>query len=153
MHFGKKQDSLGFILFEVIFVLFLSSLLCVLAVPTLYHLQRKLALLSAAHQVASVIRLARIEAIEEGVQTKVIFDIMGNSFLFRGKEGKSTRYRMPNGVFLYTTNLPSHEVLFLPQGVPLCGGTVMLRTKTDRKYIVITPVTGRVRLSDTPPSL
>ncbi|MEN3202708.1 MAG: hypothetical protein ABDK87_03110 [Atribacterota bacterium] len=140
-------------LFEVIFVLFLSSLLCVLAVPTLYHLQRKLALLSAAHQIASVIRLARIEAIEGGVQTRVIFDIVGNSLFFRGKEGKSTRYRMPNGVFLYTTNLPSHEVLFLPQGIPLCGGTIVLRAKADRKYIIITPVTGRVRLSDAPPSM
>lgn len=147
----RKQDSLGLTLVEVVFVLFLSSLLCILAIPTLYHLQEKLLLLGAAYQVASLIRLARIEAIEGEVQTRVIFDVTGNSVIFRGKEGSSVRCGMPRGVSLYTTNFPSHELRFLPRGTPLCGGTVVLRTKSKRKYIIVAPVIGRVRLSDTPP--
>lgn len=142
---------MGFTLFEVIFVLFLSSLLCAFAIPTLYHLQEKFVLLSAAYQVASIIRLARIEAIEGEVQTRVIFDITGNSVVFRGKESRSVRYKMPSGVSLYTTNFPSHELRFLSRGTPLCGGTVVLRTRSRRKYVIIAPVIGRVRLSDTPP--
>lgn len=142
---------MGFTLFEAILVLFLSSLLCVLAIPTLYHLQERLTLLGAAYQVASIIRLARIEAIEGEVQTRIIFDIPGNSVVFRGKGGSSLRYKMPSGVSLYTTNFPSHELRFLSRGTPLCGGTVVLRTRSKRKYIIVAPVVGRVRLSDTPP--
>ncbi|MCS7241457.1 MAG: hypothetical protein N2205_08460 [Candidatus Caldatribacterium sp.] len=141
----------GFLLIEVVLVVFFSSLLCLLVIPTLCRLQRKMVLLSAAHQVATVIRLARVEAIEGETQTRIIFDVAGNSVVFRGKENKSVRYKMPSGVFLYTTNFPSHELRFLPRGTPFCGGTVVLRTRSERKYIIVVPVTGRVRLSDTPP--
>lgn len=147
----RKQGSPGFVLLEMVVALFLFSFLFVLAVPTLAHLQRKFTLLGCAHQVAGIIRLAQIEAIEGETQTKVTFDIVGNRVIFRGKDNTSTKYTLPGGVFLYTTNFPSHELSFLPQGTPLCGGTVVLRTKTVRKYVIVAPVTGRVRVSDTPP--
>lgn len=143
----KRQ---GFALFEAILAVAISSLLLVLTIPVLSRLREKLLLLGTAYQVASIIRLARIEAVEEGMQTRVLFDIVGNSVVFRGKRGLM-RHRMPDGVSLYTTNFPSHELLFFSRGTPQCGGTVVLRTKTERKYVIVAPVTGRVRLSDTPP--
>ncbi len=147
--FLREKGISGFTLFEVVVALSLLLLLCALAIPTLSHLQGRLTLLNTAHQIASIIRLARIEALEKETQTKVLFDILGNSVIFQ--VGKNTvRYKIPRGVFLYTTNFPSHELRFLPRGTPMCGGTIALRTKRNRKYVIVVPVTGRVRLSDTP---
>ncbi|WP_017873117.1 GspH/FimT family pseudopilin [Candidatus Caldatribacterium saccharofermentans] len=147
----KSTYCFGFSVLEVIIGLSLCALLLALGVPSLSRLQGESVLLGAAQQIASVIRLARIEALEAAVQTRIIFDVVGNRFLFRGKDGKTRIYPVPGGIALYATNFPSNELRFLPSGTPLCGGTVILRTPKKRKYIIIAPVTGRVRLSDTSP--
>lgn len=147
----KRVHTAGFSLLEIIIASSSCIFLCVLTISSLARLQRDFALAGIAQNIAGLVRLARIEALEGKLTTRIIFDILGNRLLFRGKDGVSRIYPMPEGVKLYTTNFPSNELRFSPQGTPLCGGTVTLRTQTKLKYVIVAPVTGRVRLSDTPP--
>ncbi|MGQ9622598.1 MAG: GspH/FimT family pseudopilin [Candidatus Caldatribacteriaceae bacterium] len=147
----EKEKFLGFLLFEIVLVFSLFAILCAFAFPSFARYRSNLALLGVAQNVASTIRLARIEAIEGGVNTRIIFDVAANRLLFRGKDGKTKVYPLPAGVTLYTTNFPSHILSFYPQGTPSCGGTVTLKTLEKLRYVIVAPVTGRVRISDSPP--
>ncbi|MCX6088854.1 MAG: prepilin-type N-terminal cleavage/methylation domain-containing protein [Candidatus Atribacteria bacterium] len=61
-----------------------------------------------------------------------------------------TLYEIPEGVVLYRANFIENNILyFYPTGTPSSGGTITLRVKDRLKYVIITPVTGRVRISDT----
>jgi len=106
----------------------------------------------SAWQVVTKIRQAKIEAIQSGKDTRLLFDTSGNRVLYRGKSGKTEIISLPKGVKLYTTNFPSNILYFDPTGIPSCGGTVTIRSKEERRYIIVTPVTGRVRFSEKPPS-
>jgi hypothetical protein len=68
----------------------------------------------------------------------------------------STRQKQCLSVYLdlYSTNFPSNELKFNMGGIPISGGgTVTLREKLTRKqyYVIVAPVTGRVRVSSLPP--
>ncbi len=97
------------------------------------------------------IREAKMEAIQSGKSIRLLFDTSENRLLYRGKRGTTEIIALPTGTTLYATNFPSNTLFFYPTGVPSCGGTITLRSKNARKYIIVTPVTGRVRIGDKPP--
>jgi prepilin-type N-terminal cleavage/methylation domain-containing protein len=56
------------------------------------------------------------------------------------------------GVELFKTNFTDNNVYFYPNGVPGQGGTVTLKNKRGKVlYVIMTPVTARVRISPNPP--
>ncbi|MGC8778505.1 MAG: GspH/FimT family protein, partial [Candidatus Caldatribacteriaceae bacterium] len=103
-------------------------------------------------QVLTKIRQAKIEAMQSGKDIRLLFDTSGNRVLYRGKSGKTEIISFPKGIKLYTTNFPSNILYFNSAGTPSCGGTVTIRSGGERRYIIVTPVTGRVRFSEKPPS-
>ena len=53
---------------------------------------------------------------------------------------------------LFNTNFTDNNLYFYPNGVPSMGGTVTLKNKRGKiLYVIMTPVTARVRISTTPP--
>lgn len=106
-----------------------------------------------ARQMADVLRMARQQAITSGQTTTVVFypanakyKINGQSYVylksgirFVGLTSFTTRF---NG-------LPACS--FSPTGAPGSGGTVTLTNGNNLIYIIVNPVAGRVRVSDTPP--
>jgi hypothetical protein len=53
---------------------------------------------------------------------------------------------------LFNTNFNDDNVYFYPNGVPSMGGTVTLKNKRGKiLYVIMTPVTARVRISTEPP--
>ena len=53
---------------------------------------------------------------------------------------------------LFNTNFTGNNLYFYPNGVPSMGGTVTLKNKRGKVlYIIMTPVTARVRVSPEPP--
>ena len=53
---------------------------------------------------------------------------------------------------LFNTNFTDNNLYFYPNGVPGMGGTVTLKNKRGRiLYVIMTPVTARVRVSPEPP--
>jgi len=53
---------------------------------------------------------------------------------------------------LFNTNFTDNNLYFYPNGVPGQGGTVTLKNKREKVlYVIMTPVTARVRISPEPP--
>jgi len=53
---------------------------------------------------------------------------------------------------LFNTNFTDNNVYFYPNGVPGQGGTVTLKNKRGKiLYVIMTPVTAKVRISTEPP--
>jgi hypothetical protein len=53
---------------------------------------------------------------------------------------------------LFNTNFTNNRVNFNPNGSPSMGGTVTLKNKRGKElYVIMTPVTARVRVSPDPP--
>jgi prepilin-type N-terminal cleavage/methylation domain-containing protein len=53
---------------------------------------------------------------------------------------------------LFNTNFTDNNLYFYPNGVPSMGGTITLKNKRGKVlYVIMTPVTARVRVSPEPP--
>ena len=53
---------------------------------------------------------------------------------------------------LFNTNFTDNNLYFYPNGVPSMGGTITLKNKRGKVlYVIMTPVTARVRVSPNPP--
>jgi predicted transcriptional regulator len=53
---------------------------------------------------------------------------------------------------LFNTNFTDNNLYFYPNGVPSMGGTVTLKNKRGKiLYVIMTPVTARVRIGPNPP--
>lgn len=142
----------GFTLIEIIVVFSLFSFLFSFSLPSLAHLKNTLIGKTVVQKISSQMRIAKIEALNEGKTTKIVFDTVQNKYIYTNSSGKSVHHPMPDEVILYRTNFPLNTLRFYSTGTPSSGGTITLRIDNNLKYIIITPVTGRVRISDKPPS-
>jgi len=53
---------------------------------------------------------------------------------------------------LFNTNFTNNNLYFYPNSVPSMGGTITLKNKRGKVlYVIMTPVTARVRVSPEPP--
>lgn len=108
----------------------------------------------AARKLAEDLRLARQEAIISGEASRVYFFVYSKSYLVRLGED-SLYIELPKGVnYRGTTTFPGTppQVHFNSLGRPSSGGTVILKSsRGDKLYVIMTPVTGRVRISKEPP--
>jgi Tfp pilus assembly protein FimT len=53
---------------------------------------------------------------------------------------------------LFNTNFTDNNLHFYPSGIPGQGGTITLKNKRGKiLYVIMTPVTARVRVSTNPP--
>lgn len=150
--FVQKGEK-GFTLLELLAVLALLSVLAAVTLPAAGTLSRW-KLDGAARILAGNLRLARQEAIASGYNSKVVFYIYTNSYELRLSQKKST-VDLPRGVsFKGLTTFPGKppSVHFNMFGHPSTGGTVVLKSSDGEKiYIIMTPVTGRIRISRDPP--
>jgi len=114
-------------------------------------LNRSAALLS------SELKNTQSRAFYEGVYYKIEFyatfdwPTSSNKYkIFKGTElYKEIKLK---GVELFKTNFTDDRVKLYPNGVPSMGGTVTLKNKRGKVlYVIMTPVTARVRISPNPP--
>ncbi|MBP8994863.1 MAG: prepilin-type N-terminal cleavage/methylation domain-containing protein [Bacteroidales bacterium] len=142
----------GFTLIELIIVLALLAFLFSSSLPSLAGLRSSLIGKTVVQKISSQLRIAKIEALNQGKTTKIVFNTTQNEYIYTDSSGKSTHYELPDEVILYRTNFPLNTIRFYLTGTPSSGGTITLRIGNNLKYLIITPVTGRVRISDKPPS-
>ncbi|HSV31732.1 MAG TPA: GspH/FimT family protein [Atribacteraceae bacterium] len=138
-------------LLELLVVVAVMGLLGLISIPSLRSLQVSLLNRVAARQVASQVRSAKAEALRRGEPVRVTFDTFHNRIIYRIGTAPSSAHPLPATVDLYHTNFPANRLFFHPTGTPTSGGTVTLRTGGKLLYVIIVPVTGRVRISVSPP--
>ena len=129
------------------------ALLCGLSMPKLSTAMGAWELKADAGRMASLLRLARQEAITSGQPRTVIFYPANAKYKINGETSINLE---PGNSFIGTTTftqkvggLPACG--FSPSGAPSSGGTVTLGNGSGRIYIIVNPVAGRIRISESPP--
>lgn len=109
----------------------------------------------AALELAARVREMRHAAVASGQQTELAFFLFDGLYRVRCPE-RITLVRLPAGVSFASINFPSdgvrHTLSFRFTGAPNQGGHLTLRNRAgQRLYVIVTPVTARVRISSQPP--
>jgi prepilin-type N-terminal cleavage/methylation domain-containing protein len=150
----KKGDCGGFTLIELVAVLALMAVLAVAALPSTGVISRW-KLEAASRALAGDLRMIRQEAITSGKVCKIVFFVYTDSYQIRLAE-ENIMVRLPEGVsFEGSTTFGGVPpfVHFNMFGRPSGGGTVILKAADGEKnYVIVIPVTGRVRVSKDPPA-
>lgn len=124
-----------------------------IATPLLSKTLESVRLKSDARQMASLLRMARQEAITSGEPRTVVFYPNNAKYKI---SGQSTYYLQSGVAYVGATTftmrvggLPACG--FSPSGAPSSGGTVTLGNSNKRMYVIVNPAAGRVRVSESPP--
>lgn len=147
----------GFTLIELMVVVGIISLLLGLGINGLDYLIQWNKLNTAAALLSSELKNTQSRAFYEGVWYKIEFQTTFNwptsSNKYKiFKESELYREIKLEGVELFKTNLTNDRVRFYPNGVPSMGGTITLKNRRGKVlYVIMTPVTARVRVSPNPP--
>ena len=141
----------GFTLIELMVVVVIVSLLLGLGINGLDYLIQWNKLNTAAVLLSSELKNTQSRAFYEGVYYKLQFW----PSLDRYRVYKQTELIDDvtlKGIDLFNTNFTDNNLYFYPGGVPGQGGTITLKNRRGKVlYVIMTPVTGRVRVSPEPP--
>ena len=141
----------GYTLIELMVVVVIVSLLLGLGINGLDYLIQWNKLNTAAALLSSELKNTQSRAFYEGVYYKLQFW----STLDRYRIYKQTELVddiILKDISLFNTNFTDNNLYFYPNGVPSMGGTVTLKNRRGKVlYVIMTPVTARVRVSPDPP--
>lgn len=153
----KLRQPSGLTLIELICVLAIISMILLVGIlPALgFHRGGKRRLETAAWRLASEMRLARQSAISTGITSRIQFRMFNDDYKISYPDEKVT-VKLPEGICYGYINFPVVDGYYLLEfkctGAPNRGGTVGLKSKQKEKlYVIVTPATGRVRVSPEPP--
>ncbi|NLZ38870.1 MAG: hypothetical protein GX893_04600 [Firmicutes bacterium] len=147
------MGSKGITFVELLVVLLLLAVLTGLAVPLVQDLG-SWPLRTAAHEIANAMQEARLTAITHGLScTMVFYDLNG---CYRLDLPHGTQWVDLPAEITMIANLPTVNnrptLYFRYTGAPNQGGYIRLQDSAGRRlYIIVTPVTGRVRIDSSPP--
>ncbi len=150
------KEERAFTLIELLYVLVLLGLMVALAAPAVQGLGQKYNLEIAAITMATEMRKAQQRAITAGCGQILEFVAEHRYRITDGKTEETYYVTLPEGVTRRAVNFPmSDNIRFLRfnyNGSPSSGGTVTLaNTSGAVRYVIVTPATGRVRISEEPP--
>jgi Tfp pilus assembly protein FimT len=138
---------------ELLAVMALMGIVLSLATPQFSKILASVRLNADARKMASVLKVVRQEAISSGQPRTVVFYTKNAKYKI---VGQASYFLSPGIDFVGTTNftmrvseLPACG--FLPSGAPSSGGTVTLGNSNSRRYVIVNPVAGRIRISESPP--
>lgn len=148
----------GFTLIELMVFLGLLTVVLLIATPNLANLLERFKLEADARQLAWILRQARQDAVIK-CKPQTIFINKNNEEYQWYSEGNFRNYHTSKGIDIVTANYAA----FTPGGLPACsfnttgvpghpGTTVLRNQQGDTRYIIVSAVIGRVRVSRTPPT-
>ncbi len=141
----------GYTLIELMVVIVIISLLLGLSLNGLYNLMQWNKLSIAAALLSSELKDAQSKAFYQGVYYKLQFWPTLDRYRIY-KQTELIDDIILEDIDLFNSNYTDDKVYFYPNGVPSMGGTVTLKNKRGKNlYVIMTPVTARVRVSPDPP--
>jgi len=141
----------GYTLIELMVVVVIISLLLGLSLNGLYSLIQWSKLNRAAALLSLELKNTQSRAFYEGVYYKLQFwPTLDRYRIYR--QTVLIQDIILEDIDLFNTNFTDNNLYFYPNGVPSMGGTVTLKNKRGKiLYVIMTPVTARVRISPDPP--
>ena len=147
----RTNHNKVYTLIELMVVVFIISLLLGLYLNGLYNLIQWSKLNRAAVILSSELKNTQSRAFYEGVYYKIDFwEPLDRYRIY--KQTEVYKDIQLEDIDLFNTNFTDDNLYFYPSGVPSMGGTVTLKNKRGKiLYVIMTPVTARVRVSPEPP--
>ena len=141
----------GYTLIELMVVVGIISLLLALSLNGIYNLIQWNKLNTVAALLSSELKNTQSRAFYEGVYYKLQFWPTLDRYRIY-KQTELIDDIILKDIDLFNTNFTDDNLYFYPSGVPGQGGTVTLKNKRGKiLYVIMTPVTARVRVSPEPP--
>ena len=151
----SKNRNKGYTLIELMVVVGIIALLLGLSLNGLNNLIQWNKLNVAAALLSSELKNTQSMAFYEGIYYKIDFwESLDRYRIYKQKEVYYEVYKdiQLEDIDLFNTNYTDDKVYFYLNGVPSMGGTVTLKNKIGKVlYVIMTPVTARVRVSPEPP--
>ncbi|MFZ2330846.1 MAG: GspH/FimT family protein [Atribacterota bacterium] len=149
---SNNRSKNGFTLLELMVVIAIVSTLSVWLFKGIFIAKSNLDLNMAAQQLAATLKECQSCAMYTGSDYKVEFYPSINRYRVFCDYNVIKDVQLGN-IILHYTNFTIGRVRFYSLGTPSMGGTVTLKTKYGKTlYVIMTPVTARVRISDKPPA-
>jgi type II secretion system protein H len=148
---GWAHGRHGITLVELVMVALIMGMVGAVAIPRFANVLRYRKLDLASRRVMADLRLARMQAIHDSADRKVIFDFAANRYSVPQYAGTADTRTVQfgtghtEGLTLAGTPGPSLEVVFTRLGVPTAGAaTVKVADGTQQAVITVSGTTGRV---------
>lgn len=150
--YNKFKNSNAYTLIELVVVVGVILLLFTLSFKGLFIIKENMDLNRAAHQLEAILKNCQSKAMYTGSDYKIDFQLPINRYVIKCDYEVEKTVWLGN-IKLHYTNFDHNQVRFNKRGVPSMGGTVTLKTKNGKTlYVIMTPVTARTRISNTPPA-
>ena len=147
----STNHTKGYTIIELMVVVGIISLLLGFGINGLYNLMQWSKLNTAAALLSSELKNTQSRAFYEGEYYKLQFWPSLDRYRIY-KQTELINDVILKDIDLFNTNFTDDNVYFYPNGVPSMGGTVTLKNKRGKiLYVIMTPVTARVRISPDPP--
>jgi len=147
----SNNRNKGYTIIELMIIVVIIVLLLGFPLNGLYNLIQWSKLNRAAAILSSELKNTQSRAFYEGVYYKLQFwPTLDRYRIYR----QTVLYKdvQLEDVDLFNSNFTNNNLYFYPNGVPSMGGTVTLKNKRGKiLYVIMTPVTARVRVSPDPP--
>ncbi len=154
---------MGFTVLELLVSLAILSLVFLISVNPFGKILEYSNLNTSAILLAKSIKVCQNVSMEEGVRTRILLDFVDNRYhLIRVEKIPKifATYHLGNDIVFSWTNFSKKIIEFDPVGCPDMrdvgtpdkGGTIAIKSRSNRYlYVIITPVTGYVRVSEKQP--
>jgi prepilin-type N-terminal cleavage/methylation domain-containing protein len=147
----SNNRNKGYTIIELTIVIVIISLLLGLSLNGLHNLIQWSKLNRAAAILSSELKNTQSRAFYEGVYYKIDFWAPLDRYRIYRKTEVYKDIQLED-IDLFNDNFTNNKVYFYPTGVPSMGGTITLKNKREKiLYVIMTPVTARVRISPDPP--